>query len=117
MNLQPWKHTSIAPVTSHCQNLRGSHGRVWVLCSWAVNGTMPHLWFLDLGNNNFSGQVPVGWGMKGITWILTSKGACHNHSWWCFPAQSMRALLCSSRTCGLGSASWASASFADAGSA
>ena len=62
---------------------------------------MPHLWFLDLGNNNFSGQVPVGWGMKGITWILTSKGARHNHSWWCFPAQSMRALPYSQAHAGL----------------
>ena len=43
----------------------------------------------------------MGWGMKGITWILTSKGARHNHSWWCFPAQSMRALPCSQAHAGL----------------
>ena len=43
-------------------------------CSWNVNGTMPKLAVIDTAQNNFSGVIPQGWGIPGVSFLVT-KGA------------------------------------------
>lgn len=42
-----------------------------LLCSWNINGTMPKLGVIDTAQNNFSGVIPQGWGVPGLSFLVT----------------------------------------------